>query len=67
MLLSRAFLCMTNAAGPRRAGRSTVLDGRLAGWVALIPGRIAPTAVLLASDTFYVGQPLSPNGGDVVL
>ena len=30
---------------------------------------IAPTAVLLASDdgAFYVGQTLSPNGGDVML
>jgi 3-oxoacyl-[acyl-carrier protein] reductase len=30
---------------------------------------IAPTALLLASDAgaFYVGQTLSPNGGDVLL
>jgi 3-oxoacyl-[acyl-carrier protein] reductase len=33
------------------------------------PEEIAPTAVLLASDegAFYVGQTLSPNGGDVML
>lgn len=33
------------------------------------PAEIAPTAVLLASDdgAFYVGQTLSPNGGDVML
>ncbi len=33
------------------------------------PADIAPTAVLLASDDggFYVGQTLSPNGGDVML
>lgn len=33
------------------------------------PGEIAPTAVLLASSAgdFYVGQTLSPNGGDVFL
>lgn len=33
------------------------------------PGEIAPTAVLLASSDgdFYVGQTLSPNGGDVFL
>jgi 3-oxoacyl-[acyl-carrier protein] reductase len=30
---------------------------------------IAPTALLLASDagSYYVGQTLSPNGGDVML
>jgi 3-oxoacyl-[acyl-carrier protein] reductase len=34
-----------------------------------VPGDIAPTAVLLASSggDFYVGQTLSPNGGDVFL
>lgn len=34
-----------------------------------IPNEIAPTAVLLASSDgdFYVGQTLSPNGGDVFL
>jgi 3-oxoacyl-[acyl-carrier protein] reductase len=33
------------------------------------PEEIAPTAVLLASDdgAFFVGQTLSPNGGDVML
>jgi len=33
------------------------------------PEEIAPTALLLASDdgAFYVGQTLSPNGGDVML
>jgi 3-oxoacyl-[acyl-carrier protein] reductase len=33
------------------------------------PAEIAPTALLLASDdgAFYVGQTLSPNGGDVML
>lgn len=33
------------------------------------PEEIAPTAVLLASDagSYYVGQTLSPNGGDVML
>jgi 3-oxoacyl-[acyl-carrier protein] reductase len=33
------------------------------------PGEIAPTALLLASadGAFYVGQTLSPNGGDVML
>ena len=33
------------------------------------PQDIAPTAVLLASSDgdFYVGQTLSPNGGDVFL
>ncbi|MCK5748704.1 MAG: SDR family oxidoreductase, partial [Oricola sp.] len=33
------------------------------------PAEIAPTAVLLASSDgdFYVGQTLSPNGGDVFL
>jgi 3-oxoacyl-[acyl-carrier protein] reductase len=33
------------------------------------PAEIAPTAALLASDdgAFYVGQTLSPNGGDVML
>lgn len=33
------------------------------------PAEIAPTAVLLASEdgAFYVGQTLSPNGGDVML
>jgi 3-oxoacyl-[acyl-carrier protein] reductase len=33
------------------------------------PEEIAPTAVLLASDdgAFYLGQTLSPNGGDVML
>jgi 3-oxoacyl-[acyl-carrier protein] reductase len=33
------------------------------------PAEIAPTAVLLASDdgAFYIGQTLSPNGGDVML
>jgi 3-oxoacyl-[acyl-carrier protein] reductase len=33
------------------------------------PAEIAPIAVLLASDdgAFYVGQTLSPNGGDVML
>jgi 3-oxoacyl-[acyl-carrier protein] reductase len=33
-----------------------------------MPDEIAPTAVLLASDdgSFYVGQTLSPNGGDVM-
>lgn len=33
------------------------------------PEEIAPTAVLLASEdgSFYVGQTLSPNGGDVML
>jgi 3-oxoacyl-[acyl-carrier protein] reductase len=33
------------------------------------PEEIAPTAVLLASDegSFYVGQTLSPNGGDIML
>lgn len=33
------------------------------------PGEIAPTAVMLASSDgdFYVGQTLSPNGGDVFL
>lgn len=32
-------------------------------------GEIAPTALLLASEagSFYVGQSLSPNGGDVLL
>jgi 3-oxoacyl-[acyl-carrier protein] reductase len=32
------------------------------------PEQIAPTAVLLASEdgAFYVGQTLSPNGGDVL-
>jgi 3-oxoacyl-[acyl-carrier protein] reductase len=32
-------------------------------------GEIAPTALLLASDagSFYVGQTLSPNGGDVMI
>ena len=30
---------------------------------------VAPTAVFLASDdsTYYVGQSLGPNGGDVML
>jgi 3-oxoacyl-[acyl-carrier protein] reductase len=30
---------------------------------------VAPTAVFLASDdsTYYVGQTLGPNGGDVML
>ena len=34
-----------------------------------VPNDIAPTAVLLASSDgdFYVGQTLSPNGGDVLL
>jgi len=34
-----------------------------------VPADIAPTAVLLASEdgAFYVGQTLSPNGGDVFL
>jgi 3-oxoacyl-[acyl-carrier protein] reductase len=34
-----------------------------------VPSEIAPTAVLLASadGDFYVGQTLSPNGGDVFL
>jgi 3-oxoacyl-[acyl-carrier protein] reductase len=34
-----------------------------------VPNEIAPTAVLLASSDgdFYVGQTLSPNGGDVFL
>lgn len=34
-----------------------------------MPAEIAPTALLLASDdgAFYVGQTLSPNGGDVML
>jgi 3-oxoacyl-[acyl-carrier protein] reductase len=34
-----------------------------------VPSEIAPTAVLLASSDgdFYVGQTLSPNGGDVFL
>lgn len=34
-----------------------------------VPAEIAPTAVLLASSDgdFYVGQTLSPNGGDVFL
>ena len=33
------------------------------------PEEIAPTALLLASDdgAFYIGQTLSPNGGDVML
>ena len=33
------------------------------------PNEIAPTAILLASSggDFYVGQTLSPNGGDVFL
>ena len=34
------------------------------------PAEIAPTALLLASETgaaFYCGQTLSPNGGDVML
>lgn len=33
------------------------------------PAEIAPTVLLLASDagSFYVGQTLSPNGGDVML
>jgi 3-oxoacyl-[acyl-carrier protein] reductase len=33
------------------------------------PEEIAPTAVLLASEDgdYYVGQTLSPNGGDVML
>ena len=32
------------------------------------PEEIAPTALLLASDdAFYLGQTLSPNGGDVML
>ena len=32
-------------------------------------GEIAPTALLLASDegSFFVGQTLSPNGGDVMV
>jgi 3-oxoacyl-[acyl-carrier protein] reductase len=32
-------------------------------------GEIAPTALLLASDagSFYIGQTLSPNGGDILL
>ena len=32
-------------------------------------GEIAPTALLLASEagSYYVGQTLSPNGGDVLL
>jgi 3-oxoacyl-[acyl-carrier protein] reductase len=32
-------------------------------------GEIAPTALLLASPegSFYVGQTLSPNGGDVMV
>jgi 3-oxoacyl-[acyl-carrier protein] reductase len=34
-----------------------------------LPEEIAPTALLLASDdgAFYVGQTLSPNGGDVMI
>jgi hypothetical protein len=47
-----------------------VSDGRLEGRIALITGGSrGPTAVLLASDdgAFYVGQTLSPNGGDVML
>jgi 3-oxoacyl-[acyl-carrier protein] reductase len=33
------------------------------------PEEVAPTAVFLASDaaTYYVGQTLGPNGGDVML
>jgi 3-oxoacyl-[acyl-carrier protein] reductase len=33
------------------------------------PGEVAPTAVFLASDasTYYTGQTLGPNGGDVML
>ena len=46
-------------------------DGRRAGWVALIPGRIAPTAVLLAFAVWQAGlrvgarfamQPAGPAG-----
>jgi 3-oxoacyl-[acyl-carrier protein] reductase len=45
-----------------RATRSKIPLGRFGK-----PEEIAPTAVLLASDdgAFYVGQTLSPNGGDV--
>jgi len=34
-----------------------------------VPDEIAPTAILLASSagSFYVGQTLSPNGGDVMI
>lgn len=34
-----------------------------------LPEEIAPTALLLASDdgAFYVGQTLSPNGGDIMI
>ncbi|MEM7022033.1 MAG: 3-oxoacyl-ACP reductase family protein [Pseudomonadota bacterium] len=48
-----------------RAGKMAELPiGRFAQ-----PAEIAPTALLLASDdgAFYVGQTLSPNGGDVML
>jgi 3-oxoacyl-[acyl-carrier protein] reductase len=48
-----------------RAGKMAELPiGRFAQ-----PAEIAPTAVLLASadGAFYVGQTLSPNGGDVML
>ena len=44
-------------------------NGGAAGRPFARPAEIAPTAVLFASDdgAFYVGQTLSPNGGDVML
>ena len=74
---SRGVLVNAIAPGPIR---TPLLDGETEAWrrakLAELPiGRfgevceVTPTAVLLASDdgSYYVGQTLGPNGGDVML
>lgn len=74
---ARGVLVNAIAPGPIR---TPLLDGETEEWrrakLAELPiGRfgevseVTPTAVLLASDdgSYYVGQTLGPNGGDVML
>jgi 3(or 17)beta-hydroxysteroid dehydrogenase len=61
--------------GSRGIGAAIAVEGATVGLLHLgdragqgLVAEIAPTAVLLASDDgAFVGQTLSPNGGDVML
>jgi 3-oxoacyl-[acyl-carrier protein] reductase len=73
----RGVLVNCIAPGPIDTGIVPKTDGAPEkNYISLLPSRrvgepdeVAPTAVFLASDasTYYVGQTLGPNGGDVML
>lgn len=73
----RGVLVNCIAPGPINTGIVPKVDGAPSrDYIGALPsqragqvGEVAPTAVFLASDaaTYYVGQTLGPNGGDVML